>query len=75
MFYGDFLSIPRILVITLQGRKTLFGVFLSFGNLPGLKLTQDFWSINIYHENMLEITKSTRGGPVAKQDRVARAPY
>jgi hypothetical protein len=44
MFYGDFPSIPLILVIT---RQTLFCVFLSFKNLPELKLTHDFWSINI----------------------------
>jgi hypothetical protein len=47
MFYGDFPSIPLILAITRQNRKTLFCVVLSFRNLPELKLTQDFWSINI----------------------------
>jgi hypothetical protein len=47
MFYRDFPSIPLILVITLQDRKTLFCVFLCFRDLRGLKLTQDFWSINI----------------------------
>jgi hypothetical protein len=47
MFYGDFPSIPLILVMTLQDRKTLFCLFLSFRDLPGLKLTQDFCSINI----------------------------
>jgi hypothetical protein len=30
-----------------QTRKTLFCIFLSFRNLPELKLTWDFWSINI----------------------------
>jgi hypothetical protein len=45
--YRDFPSIPLILVITLQDMKTLFCVFLSFRNLPELKLTQDFSSINI----------------------------
>jgi hypothetical protein len=47
MFYGDFSSIPLILVITLQDSKTIFCVFLSFWDLPGLKLTWDFWSVNI----------------------------
>jgi hypothetical protein len=47
MFYGDFPSITLILVITLQDRKTLFSVFFSFRDLPGLKLTWDFWSVNI----------------------------
>jgi hypothetical protein len=47
MFYGDFPSIPLILVITQQDRKTMFCVFLHFRDLPGLKLTQDFWSVNI----------------------------
>jgi hypothetical protein len=28
-------------------QKTLFCVFLSFRNLPKLKLTSDFWSVNI----------------------------
>jgi hypothetical protein len=47
MIYGDFLSIPLILVITLQNRKTLFCVFLRFRDLPRLKLTWDFSGINI----------------------------
>jgi hypothetical protein len=38
---------PPFLVITQQNRKTLLCVFLSFRNLPELKLTQDFWSVNI----------------------------
>jgi hypothetical protein len=29
------------------GQKTLFCVFLSFRDLPGLKLTWDFLSVNI----------------------------
>jgi hypothetical protein len=48
MFYNvlwGFSIDPLILVITLQ--KTLFCVFLSFGNLPELKLTWDYWSVNI----------------------------
>jgi hypothetical protein len=28
-------------------QETLFCVFLSFTNLPELKLTHDFWSVNI----------------------------
>jgi hypothetical protein len=47
MFYGNFPSIPLILVITLRDKKTLFCVFLSFMDLPVLKLTWDFWSIDI----------------------------
>jgi hypothetical protein len=47
VFYLDFPSIPLILVITLQNRKTLFCVFLRFRDLPILKLTQDYWSANI----------------------------
>jgi hypothetical protein len=47
MFHGDFPSTPLILVITLQNRKTMFCIFLSFRNLPELKLTWDFWSVNI----------------------------
>jgi hypothetical protein len=50
MFYNilwGFLIDPLYLVITLQERKTLFCVFLSFTDLPGLKLTWDFWNINI----------------------------
>jgi hypothetical protein len=45
MFYGYFPFIPLILVITRQNGKTLFYVFLSFRNLPELKLTQNFWSV------------------------------
>jgi hypothetical protein len=47
MFYRDFPSIPLILVITLQDRNPCFAYFLSFRDLPRLKLTQDFWSVNI----------------------------
>jgi hypothetical protein len=47
MIYGDFPSVPLILVITLQDRKTLFCVFLRFRNLSELKLTWDFSGINI----------------------------
>jgi hypothetical protein len=47
MFYGDFPSIPLILVITLQKRKTLFCVYLHFRDLSGLKLTWDFSGANI----------------------------
>jgi hypothetical protein len=46
-FYGDFPLNPLISVITLHDRKAVFCVFLSFKNLPKLKLTWDFWSINI----------------------------
>jgi hypothetical protein len=54
MFYGDFPSIPLMLVITQQDRKTMFCIFLSFRNLPELKLTWDFWSINILSRETLE---------------------
>jgi hypothetical protein len=50
MFYNvlwGFSIDPLILVITKQDRKTLFYVFLSFMDLPGLKLTWDFCSVNI----------------------------
>jgi hypothetical protein len=73
MFYEDFPSIPLILDITLQDNKTLFCVLLSFRNLPELKLTWDFWSINIYHERHLEIKKSMKRGPGAKRYQLAWA--
>jgi hypothetical protein len=47
MIYGDFPSIPLILVITLQNRITLFCVFLYFRNIPKIKLTWDFSGVNI----------------------------
>jgi hypothetical protein len=47
MNYGDFPSIPLILIITLQDRKTLFCIFLCFRDLLGLKLTYDFSVVNI----------------------------
>jgi hypothetical protein len=47
MIYGDFSLIPLILVITLQNRKTMFCVFLCFGNLLELKLTCDFSGVNV----------------------------
>jgi hypothetical protein len=61
--YGDFPSIPLILVITLQDRKTLFCIFSRFKDLLELKLTWDFFRVLIfYHEKHLEIKKS-QGGP------------
>jgi hypothetical protein len=48
MFYGDFPSIPLILIITLEDRKTLFCVILSFGELI------------FYHEKHLKRKKSMR---------------
>jgi energy-converting hydrogenase Eha subunit F len=47
MIYGDFPSIPLILVITLKNMKTLFCVFLCFRDIFGLKLTWDFPGVNI----------------------------
>jgi hypothetical protein len=47
MIYGDFPSFPLILVITLQNKKTMFCIFFSFRDLPGLKLTWDFLDVNI----------------------------
>jgi hypothetical protein len=59
-FYGDFPSISIILVITLQDRKTLFCVFLSFRDLPWLKLTWDFWRVNILSRETSEEVNETR---------------
>jgi hypothetical protein len=56
---------PLILIITLQDRKTLFCIFLSLRDLPGLKLTWDFWSINILSRETPdeeEVNKTRRRG-------------
>ena len=42
LIFGDFPMIPFIWVITLQNRKTLFCVFLTFRDLRELKRTWDF---------------------------------
>jgi hypothetical protein len=47
MIYEDFPSIPLILVINLENRKTLFCVFLCFRDLTRIKLTWDFSGVNI----------------------------
>jgi hypothetical protein len=50
MFYNvlwGFSIDPHYFGYSSAGQKTLFCVFLSFRNLPKLKLTWDFWSINI----------------------------
>jgi hypothetical protein len=62
MIYGDFLSIPLILVITLQNRKTLFYVFLRFRNLPELKLTWDFLGVNILSQEPYGAQELNEGG-------------
>jgi hypothetical protein len=75
MFYEDFPSIPLILVITLQDRKTLVCIFLSFRFLPELKLIQDFFGALIFYNlKHVEHKKSTRGGPGPKRDQVVRGP-
>jgi hypothetical protein len=66
MFYGDFPPIPLILVITPQDRKTLFSIFLSFRDLPGLELTWDFGALLFYQKKHQE-KKSTRRGPGAER--------
>jgi hypothetical protein len=82
--YGDFPSISLILVITLHDKKTLFCVFLSFGDLPGLKLTWDFWSINILSRETLEEEevnemwprgRMSTGGAVARPGRATHARW
>jgi hypothetical protein len=48
------------------GQKTLFPIFLSFRALPGLKLTGDFWSINILSRETPgkeEVKKNEAQGP------------
>jgi hypothetical protein len=58
VIYGDFPSIPLILVITLQNRKTLFCVFLRFRDLPDSNWPGIFWTLIFYHEKHLEHKKS-----------------
>jgi hypothetical protein len=44
--WGFFID-PLILVITLQNRIYLFCVFCRFRDLPELKLSEDFYDVNI----------------------------
>jgi hypothetical protein len=80
VFYEDFPSIPLILVITLQDRKTLFCIFLSFGDYFRLKLIWDFWSVNILSEEEEEEEEEEKEEqvnkmrPKAERVQVARAP-
>jgi hypothetical protein len=69
-----FLSIPLILVITLQFRKTMFCVFLRFRNLLELILTWIFRVLIFYHENLLEHQKSTREAMRPKRAQGSWAP-
>jgi hypothetical protein len=48
LVYGDFPSIPFIWFITLQNRKLMFCIFLSFTDLSELKRGQDFYGIIIF---------------------------
>ena len=73
MIFGDLPMIPFILVITLQNRKSLFCVFLSFRDLNEVKRTWDFSSVNISsreasgalgpHETSREAQKRPGGAP------------
>jgi hypothetical protein len=48
LIFGDLPMIPFILVITLQGRKTLFSMFLMFQDLYGVKRTSTFGNVIFY---------------------------
>jgi hypothetical protein len=74
MIYGDFPSIPLILVITLQNRKPQFYVFLRFKNLPELKLTWDFSGVNILSREPSRRQEVNNVGHNGKRAQVARAP-
>jgi hypothetical protein len=67
MIYEDFPSIPHILVITLQNRKTLFCVFWCFRNLLELKLTWDFLGINILSRELSRAQEVNNGGHEAQK--------
>jgi hypothetical protein len=54
MIYGDFPSIPLILVITLQNRKPYFVYFYVAGTFPNSNGPGIFWALILYHENILE---------------------
>jgi hypothetical protein len=47
MIYGDFPSIPLILVITLQNRKTLFFYIFMFQEPPRTQIDLGFLGVNI----------------------------
>jgi hypothetical protein len=47
MFYRDFPSIPLILVITLQNKKTLFLHIFKFQEPSRTQIDLGFWSVNI----------------------------
>jgi hypothetical protein len=85
MFYNDlwgFFIDPLILVITLHNRKPLFCVLLRFRNLPELKLTWDFLSVNIFsrepsgEEEVNEMgsrCQTSKGGAGPRPDRATHA--
>jgi hypothetical protein len=76
MFYNvlwGFSIDPLILVITLHDKKTLFCVFLSFRNLPELKLTLDFLNDNILSRETpgdQEVNETRPRGQVANDPQV-----
>jgi hypothetical protein len=77
IYYNDlhgFSIDPLILVITLQNKKTLFCVFLSFRKLPELKLTWEFLGVNILPRDAPGAQEVNEGGHEAQKSIVARAP-
>jgi hypothetical protein len=74
MIYGYFQSIPLILVITQQNRKTLFCVFLRFRNLPKLKLTWDFSGVNILSREPSGAREVYEGGNEAQTGTSGMGP-
>jgi hypothetical protein len=75
MIYGDFLSIPLILVITLQNRKDLFFVFLRFRNLPELKLIWDFLDVNILPREAPGAEEVNKMGPNGQTRHGGTGPW
>jgi hypothetical protein len=74
MFYGDFPLIPLILVITLQDRKTLLCVFLSFRIFLDSNRPRFFGALIFYHEKHQEKKKSMRWDLGAKRAQEAWSP-
>jgi hypothetical protein len=52
----------------------MFCIFLSFRNLPELKLTQDFWSVNILSREPTGDQEINKGGHKAQTSTVGAGP-
>ena len=73
LIFGDLPMIPFILVITLQGQKSLFFMFFMFQDPNGVKKSSSSGNINFYPREPTWARRRSKTGPGGPQDQGPRA--